>query len=243
MATIGDRLKDARKDRGLTQKELAARMNLKSPSAISNWETGVSEPNMADCVALCKILDIELSYLLDYYGGKGRPITAADDALLHKYHRLDEHGQELVDTVLNIEYKRCTKVMPAQDTRSVIWLNEYGKAAAGPNGAWFSDDAPDRIPVAETPESRHADYLVIVSGDSMEPQYQDGDLLLVQQTSVVDPGALGVFAYDGKGYFKKLGADGQTLVSLNPKYPPIIPGSDPCFTQGRVLGKAQRVDE
>ncbi len=47
-----------RKARGLTQTKLAKRLKLKTPSTISKWESGESEPNPALLPKLARIFGI-----------------------------------------------------------------------------------------------------------------------------------------------------------------------------------------
>ena len=105
-----------------------------------------------------------------------------------------------------------------------------GKVAAG-----FDKDATvdDSLGSVEIPLSwlrgRPAkDYFVLrVSGDSMFPTYQDGDLVLVlHQTTMNYSGQVGVVSYDDNlGTLKKIeyamGEDWMRLVPLNPQYAPI----------------------
>ena len=57
------RLKELRKEKGLTQKQLAALMN-KSETGLASWEQGLSEPNVNDLRLLCKIFEVSADYLL-----------------------------------------------------------------------------------------------------------------------------------------------------------------------------------
>ena len=95
------------------------------------------------------------------------------------------------------------------------------------------------ISIPDDPRTAEADYALRINGDSMEPKYRSGDILLVQNAETVEEGELGIFVLDGAGYFKKYGGD--CLISLNPKYAP-IPLRDftdaVCF--GRVIGKLKR---
>lgn len=57
------RLKELRKEKGLTQRQLAALMN-KSETGLASWEQGLSEPNVNDLRLLCKIFEVSADYLL-----------------------------------------------------------------------------------------------------------------------------------------------------------------------------------
>ena len=94
----------------------------------------------------------------------------------------------------------------------------------------------DEVPIKTT-------FGVRVSGDSMEPEYLDGDIVFVRQQPTVDPGEIGIFILDGNSYIKKLSSNGKTakLVSLNPKYSPIIVGENDAFKPlGKVIGVAKK---
>ena len=45
MVAIGERIKESRKQKSLTQQELAEKLNV-TRSAISNWEVGRNYPNL-----------------------------------------------------------------------------------------------------------------------------------------------------------------------------------------------------
>lgn len=57
------RIKELRKEKNLTQKQLAALMN-KSETGLASWEQGLSEPNVNDLRLLCKIFEVSADYLL-----------------------------------------------------------------------------------------------------------------------------------------------------------------------------------
>jgi phage repressor protein C with HTH and peptisase S24 domain len=73
----------------------------------------------------------------------------------------------------------------------------------------------------------------------MEPRYYDGDVLLVEDTSSVGVGELGIFILDGNGYFKRFGGD--RLVSINPKYDDILlKNYVEAVCCGRVVGRLKK---
>jgi transcriptional regulator with XRE-family HTH domain len=60
---IGKKIKELRKEAGLTQKQLAAMVN-KSETGFASWEQGLSEPSVNDIRALCRILGVTADHLL-----------------------------------------------------------------------------------------------------------------------------------------------------------------------------------
>lgn len=97
-------------------------------------------------------------------------------------------------------------------------------AACGFNyGFGYDDTDRETIEVHERPP-RH-DIATKVSGDSMLPDYQDGDILyLVDKGLTTYNGDLAVIAYGDRSYFKKIYTENGRLrlVSLNDKYEDII---------------------
>ncbi len=61
---IGSRIRRYREARGLSQKQLAARLGV-SNSRVSNWEQGVNRPDADILAALCTALEVSPSELLD----------------------------------------------------------------------------------------------------------------------------------------------------------------------------------
>ena len=97
----------------------------------------------------------------------------------------------------------------------------------------------ETISVPNTEKTAEADYALRISGNSMEPKYHDGDILLIRETDAVDVGELGIFLLDGSGFFKVFGGD--RLLSLNPEYGPILlKDFSDIQCKGAVVGKLKR---
>lgn len=60
---IKEKIKELRKSRGLTQKQLASLIN-KSVTGLASWEQGLSEPGVNDIRLLCMIFEVSADYLL-----------------------------------------------------------------------------------------------------------------------------------------------------------------------------------
>ena len=64
MSEVGLYIKKKRKEKGLTQAELADKLNI-SFQAVSKWETGETLPDTGILLELCNILDVSVDTLLN----------------------------------------------------------------------------------------------------------------------------------------------------------------------------------
>ena len=88
-------------------------------------------------------------------------------------------------------------------------------------------------------------FVLRVKGDSMYPDFQDGDHVLVHRTTSVDSGAIAVVLYDSEiATLKKVeykdGEDWVRLIPLNREYAPKYIEND-ALEQCRVLGEVRRL--
>jgi len=128
--------------------------------------------------------------------------------------------------------------LPAGLRRRSIGL--YDMPVSAGVGEFLADSTRvEDIVIPDDLRTAEADYALRINGDSMEPKYRSGDILLIQSADTVEEGELGIFVLDGAGYFKKFGGD--HLISLNPKYPPIrLKDFQDVSCCGRVVGKLKR---
>lgn len=103
----------------------------------------------------------------------------------------------------------------------------YDHPASAGTGQYLNDVRVERI---ELPVDIDADFVIPIKGDSMEPDYHDGDLVFIQTSVDLNDGVIGVFNYNGDAYIKQLVIDKDQayLHSLNPAYKdmPITPDTD-----------------
>jgi transcriptional regulator with XRE-family HTH domain len=64
MKTIGQKIKELRKENNLTQKQLAKILGI-SETGFASWEQGLSEPNTESIAQLCRIFNVSADYLLN----------------------------------------------------------------------------------------------------------------------------------------------------------------------------------
>ena len=154
--------------------------------------------------------------------------TIAEEAMVEEYRSLDDHGKKVVDYVLDEEYARSI-AMQEEDPNLKIYPYLGAVAAAG--SAVYPGDIP--IEQIKVRKLNGADFIVGVSGNSMEPTYYDGQKVYVKKTTDLEFGDIGLFIVNGYYYIKELAPDG--LRSHNPKWALIPKGRD-IIVVGKVLG-------
>lgn len=146
-------------------------------------------------------------------------VTRKEIEHITKLRQLDSHGTKIVDLVLNEEYERCTSITVSEielEPEEIEIKHSYYKVSAGTGFNLGNDDEWETISVPDTPEARKADFALTIKGDSMEPVYFNGDIVLVKEQAAIDVGEIGIYMIEGKGYIKKYGGD--RLISLNAVY-------------------------
>lgn len=63
MNTFGEKIKDLRKDKGLTQREVAKILSV-TISTLSHWECDYQEPSFKDLATICKFYNVSADYLI-----------------------------------------------------------------------------------------------------------------------------------------------------------------------------------
>ena len=82
--TLGEKIKEARKQCGLTQEQLAEKMTL-SRSAIAKWESDIGLPDVDNLKLLAQLLNVSIDYLLD--DGE-----AMDEHVIREPYQLSQYG-------------------------------------------------------------------------------------------------------------------------------------------------------
>ena len=104
---FSNRIKELRKEKGLTQVQLAEQLNV-SKGTVAMWETGQRNPSFEMLDALCTFFDKRMDYIMGT-SNDNSPVnpTESDIGLFQQYLALDDFGKEAVFSVINNEFKRC----------------------------------------------------------------------------------------------------------------------------------------
>ena len=234
MNILGNSIKELRKTKKLTQKNLAELTGFKQ-NTISNHENGNRQLDETDIRVYAEALGVSPQYLFD----RAKPSSIetipqpATSPIQSIYDQLEPNGQRKVITYaekLRDEQEKRRKAKINEVSEKVVQLygyDYYDHAASAGTGQYLNDVRVERI---ELPVDVEADFVIPIKGDSMEPDYHDGDLVFIQTSVDLNDGVIGVFNYDGEAYIKQLVIDTEQayLHSLNPAYKdmPITPDTD-----------------
>ena len=231
LPTICERVRHYRTLRKMEQKELARQLNI-TPNSVSNWECGRSRPDVSLLPELCRVLEITPFELM----GMHNPAVYSEHERLHmdKYRKLAGRDRYLVDNMMD----SMLVMREAENAPKLIRLPYFEKPlAAGIGDPTEFEGLSEEIYLYETDEYRRADYVFRVNGDSMEPDYRSGDLVLVERVPsglTLQEGEIGAFIVGNEMYIKEYRADG--LHSLNKKYDVLKFDADQAvYLIGKVL--------
>ena len=95
---FGENLKIIRKNKKMSQEELAEKVNV-SRQSVSKWETGESYPEMNNILELCKIFNCKLN---DLVHTDMSDISSLDEEIIMKVVKFNEKKQSEVKTLSNV---------------------------------------------------------------------------------------------------------------------------------------------
>lgn len=244
---LGNAIKDLRKSKKLTQKQLSELTGYKQ-NTISNHENGNRQLDENDIRVYAKALDVSPQTLFDKTNP--RPSTSIplpnfdprQAILLSNYSKLNDTRKNKLlatsETLLAEEQGKVIDISEKRaeyDARKRISLSVPGKVSAG-TGYWQEDDYDTMVDfyADDIPDEKDYDTVAVVVGHSMEPKIKNGDFLFIKMKDQVDLNKIGIFQVDGENYVKKLKND--CLESLNKDYDNIPITADTDFrTIGEVV--------
>lgn len=97
--TIGQRLKEARLQRGMTQPELAEAVGV-TKGAIGNYETDLSSPKEPILIKLMEVLRIDANYLYQDYITSASPLSPDEEHLLSLWRGANDQARSDVIDLL-----------------------------------------------------------------------------------------------------------------------------------------------
>lgn len=213
MNTLGDRIRNRRKELKYSQRELAQRVGV-SHVTVSQWESDIMKIKGENLYKLAKILNVSARWLLD---GKG------------------SQAPDIESNLENAPLPSKTKKLPIiSNVQAGNWSEAIDFNDINDNLNW--EDAPESA-------SDNAFWLRVVGDSMTAPMglsIVEGMLILVDPDVAPESGNLVVAKLDGtdEATFKKLVIDAgmKFLKPLNPSYPS-IPINGNC----RIIGVVKEI--
>lgn len=240
-------------NKGITEKECLKMCSINT-SFLTDWKSDkIKNPSIDKVVKLANFLNLDLNELLLGINNPSHSLTEDENSLLAIYNKLSSSDKtrvsERAETLAELAAERAMeqkkehrterihaaqKCLPLNDTCEIRY---YDRAASAGTGLFLDEAIAETLTVQNTPEAQQADYAIPVSGDSMEEEYHDGDIVLVKSCPCVRKGEVGIFLLDGSVYIKEYGE--KCLISYNEDYPPIdLSKYETAACLGKVIGIA-----
>ncbi len=216
--------------KGVDRNTLCADLDLKY-TTVRDWLKGITYPRIGKIELLANYFNINKSDLIENKISTAQPSDSLLEEITNTARKLNTENkkivlrtsEELLESQKNEEETKVNEVSEVISLYKVEVVSETAAASGFNYGFGYDDTDRETIEVDEQPP-RH-DIATKVSGDSMQPDYQDGDILyLVDKGLTTYNGDLAIIAYGDRSYFKKIYTENGRLrlVSLNDKYEDII---------------------
>ena len=263
------RIKQVKNEKKITNERLSELTGIPLSTVSKILAGISDSPKLSNMVLIASALGCTLDYIVSGTPENNNNYTLSDKEIefIETYRQLDFYGKDLVETVAQKELDRVgviseelalpiteqsvqqnnAKILNMPQTAQNEFSYNFGKksillynlpVSAGP-GVYLDDELAEQISIPLNEKTDSVSFALKISGNSMEPKYHDGDIVLVENTESVNVGELGIFVLDGNGYFKKYGGD--RLISLNEEYGDILlKDYVESVCCGRVVGKLKR---
>lgn len=212
MIEFPERLKELRKEKGFTQKELAELVGF-SYQNLQKYEKGIAKPLNKNLIKISDIFDVSVSYLL------GETDVRKASSIYEMYEQLTELRKKRVYDFTSSQLKE------QKEENNIISLNhlvpyevEEEQALSAGNGEGYTSSQNKETVYWD--QDIAYDKAVWIKGDSMEPDFHYGEVALIKYQNYLDfPGQ--ICAVDdverGQAYIKSVRIENKYLVlhSLN----------------------------
>ncbi len=237
---IGETIRELREQKGIGLNKLARMVGISGPY-LSQIESGVRKNPSYDVLnKIADALDVPLATLIQ----KDTDTFIIEEAA--KYESLDQVSKDKISMKL-IEHLAKTldnnvDISSIRQLKEVRMIPKVGKVAAGmPILAEENIEGYMPIDTFFLDENKKY-YLLQIKGDSMNIEFQDGTWVLVEQTSCLESGQLGVVLIDGgEATVKKVVMNSNMItlipMSTNITHQPVMYNieKDDVRIQGRVI--------
>lgn len=232
-------LKYLRLKHNIEQQELAQRLGRKSASSISEWEKGIYTPKIGILAQIAQIFNVDLDDLMN------KDLSSSNQSVVSEINetitKLNDTRKNNVLSFAKSQLDEQRKIIQADFIKEHPKLYAVHAQEAHAAGIGYAYEGTGSLDTYYTDRNnlKAYDYASLVSGDSMEPQIKNGDVILIKQGYDNVDGGIYSIDYDGKSYLKKVYLQGGQFImkSINKKYDDIIIDLPLEDTYLNIIGK------
>lgn len=243
--TVGEKIKEARLKKGLTQQELADLLGYKSRSSINKIEVGGRDIPRSQIVQIAKTLGVAPAYLMGWaqygtqlwkarlhFGLEIEELSARTGISTEALKKFEQDDSEPSDEELAL-------IAAAYGVDLGVLLWSSFETAPISNASLLPSDKIRMIPIYESVSAGFGAYAdnyitgytpcyivndedarntlcITVQGDSMYPKIENGDLVQVLRQDWAENGQIAVVLLDGEnGLVKKYEQDDQSITLVS----------------------------
>lgn len=179
---------------------------------IKKWEK--QSPSIERVYKVANFLNVSLDYL--FTDKESSPSELSDDErkLLEYFKELppQEQGRLVGRVELLAEYysnKISQQNNPVVEDEESVNIETkvipiFDLPVSAGNGIILNSNYANVFKIKDNRYTHKANFAVKVKGDSMYPTFTEGDILLIENSPIVEIGEIGIFRLNGEGYVKKM---------------------------------------
>lgn len=203
-----------------------------SAGNLQKWQKGASV-NSDILYKISEHFSVSIDYLVTGKEKSSPTVELSDDEqeLIANFKKLSDKskGKVMGITQTLVEYETPFTIEP-----EFTYIDLYEMPVSAGTGIDLSGYDKEKIKVKPSIEVEQADFCLKISGNSMEPDFHDGDIVLIKGKPKIEIGQIGIFVVNGSGYIKELGKN--RLISLNDNYDDIkFTENDSVWCMGEVI--------
>lgn len=214
--------------RGLNVKDFSTEMDFKYTTVL-DWVNAKTYPRIDKIELMARYFGVDKSDLVEEYNPIKEKQSTTKQILDNVFSKLETNRQDKVVSYAQSE-------LDEQNKEKLVQLFSYNvqeKLSAGTGYGYFDDGNYDTVYFGKQYDYDFASWIF---GDSMLPDYPNGDVALIKACPFEYDGCVYAVDWDGQSYIKKVYKEekGLRLVSTNEKY------SDkfaPFTEEPRIIGK------
>jgi transcriptional regulator with XRE-family HTH domain len=188
---FGGRLREARIARNMTQHDLAERLDI-SVNSIANYERGISFPKEDYLYKIFNYLGFDPNYLFQDDIDVNAGFWFEEMRILDDYRSLNDRGRMYVSAVLNYEVNRNIENQIANGVEIRYAKLDVKESSFG-NIVRCKKAETVNIPDAPT----NVDFVLKISGNGLNPELYDGDIIFFKHSPDIMKGNWGLFNING----------------------------------------------